>query len=50
MVPSIYHTWYYTTLLGQHRTGMSMSNIIVAKTGNRVANGSGGLEGHILLV
>ena len=19
MVPSIYHTWYYTTLLGQHR-------------------------------
>ena len=31
--------------------GMSMPNIIVAKTGNRVAKGSGGLEpGHILLV
>ena len=21
VVPSIYHTWYYTTLLGEHRKG-----------------------------
>ena len=24
MVPSIYHTWYYTTLLGQHRRGCQL--------------------------
>ena len=33
------------------QSGMSMPNINVATTGNRVAKGSGGLEpGHILLV
>ena len=24
MVPSIYHIWYYTTLIGQHRKEMSI--------------------------